>query len=114
MPPYKNPDPNTHGNLRFVRIFNDIFVGNTLNDKHKDIVRIDQIADAVEHARKTQPSQVDAGFVSFSDGGTIILDQRSDMLDLPVYGHAQEARKITLKCFEEQSPNRRVVGIERY
>lgn len=114
MPPYKSPDPNTHDNLRFVRVYNDIFVGSTLADKHRDIVKTDQITDAVESTRRTEPAQVDAGFVGFLRDGAIIVDQRSDMLDLPVYGYTQEARKITLKCFQEQSPNRKVIGIERY
>lgn len=114
MPPYKNPDTNTYTILRFIRVYNDIFVGSTLVDKHKDIVRSDGITDAVERTRRTEPVQVDAGFVEFSKDGTITVDQRSDMLDLPVYEHSQEARGITLKCFQEQSPNRKVIGKERY
>jgi hypothetical protein len=112
---YNSPDPDTYNILRFIRVREDLFVGRDIHDKHKDIAAMDGISEAIEATRLSDPMQVDGGFVDFIPGGFIKVTQNSDSLDLPVQEYTQEAREITIRCFQEQSPDHKIMsGKERY
>lgn len=109
MTRYESPNPDTINTVRFLRLRGEIFLGRSIHDKHKDIARMDQIDEAIESARIAEPTQVDGGFADFLPG-VIKIALNSDSMDLPVPEYAEETRKITIKCFQEQSPNHRVMA----
>lgn len=76
---------------------------------------MDNLKEKINYLRNFEPIQVDAGYVDFLPNGLIRVSRNSDTLDLPVQRFANEAREVTVKCFQEQSPNHKVVpGKERY
>ena len=110
MPPYQEPNVPTSNILRFIRVKRDIFVGNTIEDRHKNIVAVDDLSEAIRNIRKTEPAEIDAGFVSFTPEGLIFVGQQSDVLELPEYSYFKKARETTIRDFQEQSPSHIVKG----
>jgi hypothetical protein len=109
MPPYLNPDPETVLNSRFIRIGDELFVGESIQFSHKDIAKIDELEARIEQFKKDDPSQLDAGFV-MGIGHKIKVSRDSDGLMLPILRYANEAREITLETFRRQSPGKEIMG----
>ena len=109
MTRYESPSPDTIDTVRFLRLRGEIFLGRSIRDKHKDIAKMDQIDEAIESVRATDPTQVDGGFADFLPG-VIKIALNSDSMELPVPEYAEEAREITIARFQEQSPNHRVMA----
>lgn len=112
MPPYVPPEEGTRLTVKFVRVERDIFVGRNEKVHHLDIVEMDELAEAIEKAKATNPTEVDAGYLLVRDKD-IFVSQNSTSLDLPMVGHFAEARRITNRDFAEQSPNHNVVGFRK-
>ena len=61
MPPYRNPDPNAYGHVKFIRLEGDIFVGERLDQGHIKIAEMDHLEERIAKLRTTDPAQIDAG-----------------------------------------------------
>ncbi|HUD04973.1 MAG TPA: hypothetical protein VMR59_03230 [Patescibacteria group bacterium] len=108
MPPYQNFDPNLQDYMKFIRLEGDIFVGRPyLRDGHVKIAELDGLEERIKQLRSTNPDQIDAGYLNvFPDELDIYKD--SEMLKLPVRGHEEEARRITVEAFTQQTSGRNV------
>jgi hypothetical protein len=108
MPPYQVPEPNTEYYSKFIRLEGDIFVGRPyLQDGHMKIAEMDHLQARIDELKAANPDQIDAGYLKV-EPDTIAVFQDSEMLKLPVSGHEEQARAITLQTFEQQTPGRRI------
>lgn len=107
---YRSPESGTSLSEKFIRVERNVFIGGPTHRNHTDIAQIDKLAGAIEQLRKTNPAEIDAGFVDIIQGVVYISDD-SPTLGLPVYRFHKQAREITLRDFTEQSPNHTVRGL---
>jgi hypothetical protein len=109
MPPYRNPALGASFYTKFVRAGSDLFVGESLYQRHKTIVEVDHLEGRIAELKAVNPEQVDAGILSV-EPESIVVFETSDTLRLPVDGHKDEAREGTVAVLREQSPGRMVRG----
>lgn len=104
MPPYINPDPKTITYARFIRLRRNLISGDANRYTHRQLAEEDGLLELIEETRRTDPTEVDAGFLM---GGIILkVSGKSDRLILPVEEYAKEARAKALEDFRQQSPGK--------
>lgn len=107
-PEYKSPALGVRSSEKFLRVEDRIYVGDNQNPFHRDIAEEHDLMDKIEELRKTDPTQVDAGFFIADRDGEIILCDYSAGLELPVEGYQEHSRAITVGEFRKQSPDHTV------
>lgn len=108
MPPYQNFDPGLQDYIKFIRLEGDIFVGRPfLRDGHKKIAEMDGLEGRIKQLRTASPDQIDAGYLNVRPDELVVFKE-SEMLELPVRGHEEAARAITVEAFTQQTSGRSV------
>lgn len=103
MPPYNELDPIQRGNFKFIRVADQLIIGD-LNTAHREIVVKDGILDEVNRIRLQNRDLVDAGFVEITDTA-IDLYEYSTWLGVTV---KPKVRAKTVETFREQTTSREV------
>ena len=107
MPPYRNPGPDVQDIVKFIRLEEDIFVGERIDIGHKRIAEIDRLEERIRQLKNTNPTQIDAGYIRVTAKEIKIFDH-SPTLELPIPKYAETARAISQEIFAAQTPNREI------
>ncbi len=108
MPPWRTPEAGSEFMVKYLRLEDRVFVGNSMADGHLDIAVMDGIGKAIDEARVKDNLSVDGGLV-YVKGGDIFIGGSSGSLQLPVLGKEKEARNVSLQLFREQNPRHNIV-----
>jgi len=112
MPPWRTPEAGSEFMVKYLRLEDRVFVGNSIADGHPDIAKMDGIEQAMDEARVRDNLSVDGGLVCVK-GGDIFIGGSSGSLQLPVLGKEREARGVTLQLFREQNPGFEIIECNR-
>ena len=108
MPPWRTPEAGAEFTVKFLRLGNEVFVGNSMQDGHALIAEMDGIEQDLDRARVQDNLSVDGGLVGVK-GGDIYIGGHSNSLQLPVLGKEKAAREVTLGVFSEQNPDHQII-----
>ena len=112
MPPLERQELGSRLLAKFIRVGERVYVGRTIGDNHMQIAQMDGIAKEIEVLKKSDPDNVDGGFITILGSGEIQLIEGSGTFDIPVPKHAQTARIVTADIVSEIFPEHDVKIIE--
>ncbi len=108
MPPYERPELGAHYNGKYIRIINELHVGENREDSHARIAEQDELEQRINVAKQISPAEVDAGIFYVTKKGQIFVLGKSTTFNLPVRGVERLARELTREVFEKKSPDHKV------